>query len=101
MSDLFCFRVSVEVSELCQGNGHKECHLQRPRNITVVDTAQTWASFKQLVLPEESKPAQSPLIKVVEDLEDYMKYDSTLGWFGILWEIQLFECSSGLGRVDP
>ena len=66
----------------------------------VVDTAQTWASFKQLVLPEESKPAQSPLIKVVEDLEDYMKHYSTLGWFGFLWEIQLFECSSGLGRVD-
>ena len=55
-------------------------HLQVP----VVDTAQTWASFKQLYLPDESKPAQGPLIQLVEDLKDYMKHGITLGWFGFL-----------------
>ena len=67
----------------------------------MVDTAQTWTSFKQLYLPEESKPSQGPiLIKVVEDQEDDTKHGITLVWFGFLWEIQLFESSPGLGRVD-
>ena len=39
-------------------------------------------------------------MKVVEDTEDYNFHYWTLDWFGFLWELQSFECSSGFGRVD-
>ena len=57
----------------------------------VVNTAQTWATFKQLYFPEEFKPDQSNTMFRIVLLVLYNFDYWTSGWFGLLWEIQLFE----------